>query len=378
MNAATSTVRPRWSADRRARAGLSCAVEAGDPELGARLTDREPVAVWRQVLVGELGPGPAERAARLDLDEMQRRAELLRVRFVVPGDDEWPDGLADLGSSAGERRAGGPPVGLWLRGPVLLGSAMSRSAAVVGARACTAYGEGVAADLAAGLADAGVTVISGGAYGIDAAAHQGALGVGGCTVAVLACGVDVPYPRGNARLFDQLAREQLLVSELPPGAHPTRSRFLTRNRLIAALSQGVVVVEAAIRSGARNTAGWAGQCGRQLMAVPGPVHSALSEAPHQMIRDHEAVLVTSAAEVLELISPAGQFTLGPRRGATRPTDRLSVAQLAVFDALPPRRPASTDEVALASGLAVGVCLAELAGLEDAGLVRAVASGWRLV
>lgn len=378
MTGPTSTARPRWALDRRARAGLSCAVEAGDLDLATRLGDHEPSAVWQEVLAGRLGPGPAERAARIDLDEVQRRADLLRVRFAVPGDDEWPVGLADLESAVGDRRTGGTPVGLWLRGPSSLAASTRRSVAVVGARACTAYGEGVAADLASGLADAGVTVISGGAYGIDAAAHRGALGAGGMTVAVLACGVDVPYPRGNARLFDQLARDHLLVSELPPGAHPTRSRFLTRNRLIAGLSQGVVVVEAAVRSGARNTAGWATQCGRPLMAVPGSVHSAMSEAPHQMIRDQEAVLVSSAAEVLELVSPVGQFTLGPRRGAVRPTDLLSVQQLAVFDALPPRRPASTDEIALASGLGVGVCLAELAELEDAGLVRAVASGWRLV
>jgi DNA processing protein len=349
--------------------------------LARRLATHEPDAVWRAVLAGALGPGPAERAVRLDLDVTQRRAELLRVRFVVPGDDEWPDRLDDLDAGADTSEpghAGGSPVGLWVKGTVPLAAAVQRAVAVVGARACTPYGEGVAADLASGLGDAGITVVSGGAYGIDAAAHRGALAVDGPTLAVLACGVDVPYPRGNATLFDRLARDHLLVSELPPGAHPTRSRFLTRNRLIAGLAQGVVIVEAAIRSGARNTANWAIQYGRPLMAVPGPIHSALSEAPHLMIRDQQAVLVSSAAEVLELVSPAGQHTLAPRRGSARPTDHLSPAQLAVVDALPARRAASTDEIALASGLAVGTCLAELADLEDAGLVRADAYGWRLV
>ncbi len=197
--------------------------------------------------------------------------------------------------------------------------------AIVGSRAATAYGTGVATDLAADLVDRKVTVVSGGAFGIDTAAHRGALASGGPTVCVVANGVDVAYPPANAALFDALARDQLLVSELPPGAHPTRVRFLARNRLIAAMSQGTIVVEAALRSGARNTASWATECGRPLMAVPGSVYSRASTAPHLMIRNGQAVLVTSAAEVLEMISGMGQSTLPLIHGPQRATDALTEA-----------------------------------------------------
>ena len=223
---------------------------------------------------------------------MQRAAANAGVRFVIPGDQEWPSGLDDLRHAAPIQRRSGEPFGLWLRGPGHLAQWMERSVAIVGSRAATAYGTGVATDLAADLVDRKVTVVSGGAFGIDTAAHRGALASGGPTVCVVANGVDVAYPPANAALFDALARDQLLVSELPPGAHPTRVRFLARNRLIAAMSQGTIVVEAALRSGARNTASWATECGRPLMAVPGSVYSRASTAPHLMIRNAQAVLVT--------------------------------------------------------------------------------------
>jgi DNA processing protein len=218
-------------------------------------------------------------------------------------------------------------------------------------------------------------VVSGGAFGIDAAAHRGALAAGGPSVGVLACGVDVAYPAANASIFDQMARDHLLVSELPPGAHPTRVRFLARNRLIAAMTQATIVVEAALRSGARNTAGWAAECGRPLMAVPGSVYSRASTAPHLMIRNGQAVLVTNAAEVMELISEAGQDTLLLARGPQRATDALSESQLAVFEVVPARRRASVGDIALAAGVSVPVCLAALAELEAAGLVEGDERGW---
>ncbi len=263
---------------------------------------------------------PARRAGHVEVFE--RLAEAAAARFIVPGDDEWPAGLDDLRHAESIQRRGGEPVGLWLRGPGHLAHLMERSVAIVGSRAATAYGNGIAADLAADLVEQGVTVLSGGAFGIDVAAHRGALAAGGPTVCVLANGVDVAYPPGNASIFDTLAKDQLLVSELPPAAHPTRVRFLARNRLIAAMSRGTVVVEAALRSGARNTAGWALGCGRPLMAVPGPVYSRASTAPHLMIRNGQAVLVTSAAEVLELISEMGQAML-PARPWSDPSDRCA-------------------------------------------------------
>ena len=297
------------------------------------------------------------------------------ARFVVPGDEEWPASVEDLAGAEPIQRRGGRPVGLWLRGPGRLAEWLERSVAIVGSRASTAYGNGVASDLAGDLADLGVTVVSGGAYGIDASAHLGAVAAGGRSIGVVANGVDVAYPPGNARLFEAFGRDHLLVSELPPGAHPTRVRFLARNRLIAAMAQGTVVVEAALRSGARNTAGWALACSRPLMAVPGPVFSRASTAPHLMIRNGQATLVTSAAEVVEMISEMGQGMLSLVQGPTRRTDALSQAQLAVFEAVPARRRASVGDVALAAGLSIPATLAALSQLESAGMVEGDVRGW---
>ncbi|HLZ36978.1 MAG TPA: DNA-processing protein DprA [Mycobacteriales bacterium] len=181
-------------------------------------------------------------------------------RFVCPGDAEWPSQLDDLHATR--------PFGLWLRGGSHLRLVAVRSVAVVGARAATAYGEHVSGELAADLADAGWAVVSGGAFGVDAASHRGALAAGGATVAVLASGIDVPYPRGHDTLFDRIAHEGLLVTDWPPGAAPARLRFLVRKRVIAALTRGTVVVEAAARSGALNTARHARELGRLVMAGP--------------------------------------------------------------------------------------------------------------
>ena len=289
------------TSDRRARMLLSCAMDAGDPAVADLVQDLGADEAWAKITEGALGAPATERAALLSLDGLERAAKAAAMRFMVPGDDEWPDGLDDLRHAGHVQRRGGEPLGLWLRGPGHLAQLMQRSVAIVGSRAATAYGNGIATDLAADLVDQGVTVLSGGAFGIDVAAHRGALAAGGRTVCVLANGVDVAYPPAHAALFEALAKDQLLVSELPPGAHPSRVRFLSRNRLIAAISQGTVVVEAALRSGARNTASWALSCGRPLMAVPGSVFSRASTATHLMIRNGQAVLVTSAAEVLELI-----------------------------------------------------------------------------
>lgn len=363
--------------DRRARMALSCAVDGGDP-VAAELVERLGAeAAWRQVAAGVLGEPVRQRAAAVDLDQVRRMARVLAIRFVVPGDEEWPEPVGDLQHCEEVQRRGGIPYGLWLRGPGHLAAAVQRSVAIVGARACTAYGAGLATDLAADLAERGVTVVSGGAYGVDAAAHRGALAAAGPTVCVLANGVDVVYPRGNTALLEQLARDHLLVSELPPGTTPTRVRFLARNRLIAALSLGTVVVEAALRSGARNTATWALQCGRQVMAVPGPVYSTLSAGPHLMIRNAQATLVTSGADVLELVSAYGSNTLVNPQGALRFTDGLDPAQLAVFEAVPARRRASVGEIALTAGVGVPSCLAELSALELAGRVEGDERGWRL-
>ena len=363
-------------ADRAARLALSCVVDGGDLSVTDAVDRRGAPATWADLMEGGFGAPLAQRGAAFDGDLAERRATAAAARFVVPDDDEWPEALGDLRHCGAVQRRGGVPFGLWLRGPGLLLDVVDRSVAIVGSRAATSYGTGVATDLAAELAERGVTVVSGGAYGIDAAAHRGALAVGGPTLCVVANGVDMAYPPGNARLFNALAADHLLVSELPPGAHPTRMRFLARNRLIAALSRGTVIVEAALRSGARNTASWAVECSRQLMAVPGSVHSTMSAAPHLMIRNGQATLVTSAAEVLELVSGMGQHTVTVPHGARRPTDELDGARLAVFEAVPARRRASVATIALTASVSVPECLGHLGALEVAGLVEGTAVGWR--
>ena len=354
---------------------LSCALDGGDPVVVALVARHGAEGAWTRIHGGALGEPTAERAAQLSLESVERLAVRAGARFLIPGDDEWPTGLADLAHAGEIQRRGGEPYGLWVRGPGHLAHLMQHSVAIVGSRAATAYGTGIATDLAVDLVERGVAIVSGGAFGVDAAAHRGALAAGGPTVGVLACGVDVAYPPANASLFDQLARDHLLVSELAPGVHPTRVRFLARNRLIAAMTQGTVVVEAALRSGARNTAGWALECGRPLMAVPGSVYSRTSTAPHLMIRNGQAVLVTNAAEVMEMISEVGQDTLPLARGPQRATDALSESQLAVFEAVPARRRASVGEIALAAGVSVPVCLSALGALEAADLVEGDERGW---
>ena len=364
------------ASDREARLALGWVTDAGDPAV-ADLVERVGAPdAWAAVREGALGDEAAGRASALDLDTCRAAEAGAGVRFVVPGHEEWVGGLDDLLGLEPVQRRGGVPLGLWLRGPGHLGELAERSVAVVGSRAATAYGNGVAADLAADLAAAGVTVVSGGAFGIDAAAHRGALAVGGASVGVVANGVDVAYPPGNARIFETLAARHLVVSELPPGAHPTRVRFLARNRLIAALSRGTVVVEAAIRSGARNTAGWASALNRPLMAVPGPVHAAASVGPHLRGRSGQAVLVTRASEVLELVSAAGQHLLPLAQGPTRRTDALDPVRLGVFEALSARRWRTPGEVASVAGVRVPVCLAALTELESLGLATGDARGWR--
>lgn len=364
-----------WS-EKAARMALSCAVDGGEPE-AAQLVERLGAqGAWAKIEEGALGEPLARRAAATDVAVVQRLALRGGVRFVVPGEEEWPDRLDDLARAGVVQRRGGVPFGVWLRGPGHLAQLAARSVAVVGSRAATAYGAGVATDLGAELAEGGVTVVSGMAFGIDAAAHRGALVVGGPTLGVVANGVDVAYPPGNTPLFEAVAREHLLVSELPPGSHPTRVRFLARNRLIAALSQGTVVVEAALRSGARNTAGWALECQRPLMAVPGPVHSRASTAPHLMIRNGQATLVTGAGDVLELVAGMGEHLVASVPTPQRPTDGLTEVQLAVFEATPARRRVSFGQIALAAGVAVPTCLAALYELEAAGFVEGSAQGWR--
>lgn len=295
--------------ERAARMVLAATVEPGDPDAARLVRQFSAVELLARLRAGRLRPekavGWAERLEAVRLATVRADTAAAGARFVVPGDEEWPlcaDELAAFEDGSPERRAGAP-LGLWIRGPRSLGGLCGLAVAIVGARAATEYGLHVAGDLAAGCAQLGATVVSGAAYGIDAAAHRGALAVDGCTVAILAGGVDRATPSGLGAMLDAIAATGLVVSEAPPGTAPSRSRFLVRNRLIAALAHGTVVVEAARRSGALSTARWARDLNRIVMGVPGPVTSMQSAGVHELLRQPETTLVTTHDEVLELVAP---------------------------------------------------------------------------
>jgi DNA processing protein len=360
------------SEDRCARALLSRVAEPGDRRIGRLLMTTSAEEVVARLRRGALGFEGGERfLARLPTADPL--ADLARVeqvggRLVVPGDLEWPQQLDDLGDAA--------PWALWVRGTVDLRLQALRSVGVVGARAATPYGTHVASTFASDLASAGWAVVSGGAFGIDAAAHSGALAAGGITVAVLACGVDVSYPPRHDALFARIAADGLLVSEVPPGAAPHRTRFLVRNRVIAALTRGTVVVEAALRSGALSTAHDAERLGRPVLVVPGPVTSAMSQGVHRELR-RGALAVTSAAEIIEAVGGLGVDLAPEPRGRTEARDQLDLLTARVLDAVPVRRPATLESVARTAGLTAAETAAALGLLELSGFVRLGLQGWVL-
>ena len=318
--------------------------------------------------------------ARHEIDSAARDLavlERLGGRLVTAADTEWPllAFTAFAGVDTKERPAAHPPLALWVTGPARLDEVAERAAAIVGTRAATAYGEHVAAELAAGLAERDVAVVSGGAYGVDGAAHRAALAADGLTVAVLAGGIDVSYPSGHAGLFHRIGEQGLIVTEYPPGLRPQRHRFLTRNRLVAALSGATVVVEAGARSGAANTAAWARALGRGICAVPGPVTSSASVGCHVLLRAG-AMVVTRADEVLELVGRAGELAADAER-PTSALDGLADNELRVYDALPSRGARTVDEIAVASGLPPTEILGPLSMLEIGGLVVSQGGRWKL-
>ncbi len=395
--------------ERLARAQLSELAEAGDPVLGVLLARCGPAELVRAVMSPDppgvsLPPGCAgvpglDRAfgrwrGRLpDLPSPGRLDAWERAgyRLACPGDPEWPTQLDDLGDAR--------PVILWLCGVADLRFACLRSVSVVGSRAASAYGSHVGAELAAELAGRGWTVISGGAFGVDASAHRGALAAGGCTVAVLASGLSFGYPKGHHDLFDMIAETGVLVSECPPDRAPTRPGFLVRNRVIAALSRGTVVVEAALRSGALNTARHADDLNRPVMAVPGPVTSDLSAGCHWLIREWRATCVTGAADVIEMVSPlgegeaaagadggpeaggAGRAGRKPRAGHVRrdpavAPDCLDPVTAAVLAATPRRSGRGIATIATLAGVDLDTAMRCLGLLAAAGHVERCDHGWR--
>jgi DNA processing protein len=297
-------------------------------------------------------------------------------RLVTPDDDEWPTWqfLSFDGAGMPTTSDHCAPFALWVLGRSPLDTLGERAVSIVGTRAASAYGEHVTAEISGDLAVDGWTVVSGGAFGIDAAAHRGALGVGGTTVAVLACGIDRAYPSGHARLLGRIKESGAVISEYAPGTTPAKHRFLARNRLVASFGSAVVVVEAGWRSGARNTAAWARKLGRPVLAVPGPVTSASSKGCHRMIREGEARLVADAHDVVAEAGAVGEVDEG-RPSMFRDIDALSESALLVYEALPASGTLSPRELSERSSLPITKVRSILPLLELDGFVASDETGW---
>jgi DNA processing protein len=366
----------------QAWAYLSRVVEPPCAELAALVQQVGPVEAAELVRRGRVDDTLARHTgARREIDCAAQDLDLLASRggrLITPDDDEWPllafTGFGSVAAAA--KPQGRPPMVLWALGPARLDEIAHRAAAIVGTRAATSYGEQVTGELAAGLAERDVAVVSGGAYGIDGAAHRAALAADGATVAVLAGGIDIPYPAGHSALLHRIGVEGLVVTEYPPGVRPARHRFLTRNRLVAAMAGAAVVVEAGLRSGAANTAAWARALGRVVGAVPGPVTSSASTGCHALLRDG-AELVTRAEDIVEFVGRIGELAPEEARPTTA-LDGLSDDERRVYEALPGRGVTTVDQIAVAAGIAPERVLGPLAMLEVAGLTERHDGQWRIV
>ena len=363
----------RASDERTRRAVLSTVAEPGDVKIARLVEDHGVLGTLELIASPDLAPEfharLFPRLLRADPEADFVRMKLLGARLLIPGDLEWPSQLNDLGPSS--------PWALWVRGEADLRLAMLRSVAIVGARACTPYGSRIASDLSSELAMSGWTIVSGGAFGIDSAAHRGALAGDGVTAAVLACGVDVAYPPRNENLFDHISRAGFLVSEVAPGAVPHRARFLVRNRVIAALTRGTVVIEAALRSGSLSTARAAQELNRPVVGTPGPITSSLSSGVHQILRNG-AVVVTSAAEIIEAVGELGCDLAPLLKGSNGHLDQLDPLTRRVLDAMPSRGVRSAGDIARDAGVTPSEVLISLTLLELEGFIRRRDGGWCLI
>lgn len=340
-----------------------------EQEITGVLAEHGSVTSWAGMAAAlkRWAPRIPDLAPERDLATLER----LGGRMIIPGDDLWPGQLADLGIHE--------PICLWWRGIELELPPAAKSVALVGSRDSTSYGASVTGDLAYSLAQRGFTVVSGGAYGIDAHAHRAALAGGSGpmpTIAVMAGGVDRFYPSGNEDLLRAVANQGAVIAEVPPGSAPTRYRFLQRNRIIAALASVTVVVEARWRSGALNTAHHAESLGRAVGAVPGSVHSANSAGCHRLLREGGAVCVTDAAEIAELASPSGESLPDVRAGRSADHDGLTLEDLILLDALPLRSASSVEKLSSVAGLGVESVRAGLGRLNLLGLAESGSGGWK--
>ncbi|KAA9149971.1 DNA-protecting protein DprA [Amycolatopsis acidicola] len=366
-----------------ARAYLARVAEPPAAALVAFVNEVGPVTAAELVRKGQCPPRVVqETTARREVDQAEQdlvEAKRRGIRLVIPEDEEWP-AWPLLSLENAERRgvrSAVTPLALWVRGQPRLDEAASSAVAIVGARAATAYGESLAGEFAYGLVGHGMAVFSGAAYGIDGAAHRGALSAEGLTAAFLGCGIDTGYPASHTGLLSRIADQGgLVVSEYPPGTPPARHRFLVRNRLIAALTEGTVVVEAAQRSGARNTATTAGVLGKSVMAVPGPVGSRLSAGCHELIRDSAATLVSSVGDIMDVVGKLGTQP-AEKSKSRRPTDGLGSDALRVHETLEKREGKSVEEIAAESGVPVPRVRAVLPALELEAFAQRGESGWQL-
>ncbi|GAA4247885.1 DNA-processing protein DprA [Dactylosporangium darangshiense] len=384
------------SEERTARMALGTLVEPGCRELGMLVRSVGAQEALARVIGGygisdqltgavrarlrSAGLHGAADAGEQVAAQMGELAGRLGARIVTAADAEWPGAFDDLVRASREgnmlRRDTDPPMCVWLRGPLGLAETLERSVSVVGARAVTGYGGYVASEFAFGLAGRGWTVVSGGALGVDVTAHRGALIAGGTTVAVLACGIERAYPAANAAVLEQIGAEGLLVTEWAPGTMPHKTRFLTRNRVIAAASRGTVMVEAGSRSGARNTLGYARLLQRSAMVVPGPINSAMSVGCHIELRQPGTVLVTRVEEIIEEIGSVGELA-EPIHGADRPEDDLDPLQARILDAVRARRATSAEQIAAVAGVSGRDARRTLPLLEELGFVVSSVDGYRL-
>ncbi|MDO4686058.1 MAG: DNA-processing protein DprA [Corynebacterium sp.] len=336
-----------------------------------------------------IGPLLKETAARCSWDRAAAdisACEAMGGRMITPDDAEWPSeeldqafGFAATGKSEHLRSYQAdavPPHVLWVRGGNIR-ELCARSVAVVGTRAISRYGMEATKLLVGGLSAHQWCVVSGGALGVDTVAHQAALEHGGPTIVVQACGLDHMYPARNKHLFDDIAARGAIVTEYPPLTPPARHRFLTRNRLVAALTQGTIVVEAAWRSGALNTLSWAEGLGRVAMAVPGPITGVGSLGCHERIRKGSAQLVTSSDEVRALLEAVGALDVDAQYELQFAGDvitGLSRTELRLYDALG-GDPVDTAEVARAAGLPLTLTVHVLVELAQRNIVQRVGTGW---
>jgi DNA processing protein len=369
----------------RDRLALSLVVEPGDPRLRDLLVHHEAGRVLDSVLgrgtSGDLRVPEAwtERGGALDrrLETAVDRAKATGMRWICPGDRDWPTTLDDLDQVEPFHGATGAPIGLWLRGVGDLAELCEQSVAIVGARACTTYGAECASEVAGDCADADHTVVSGAAFGIDSCAHRGALVMRKPTIAVLASGADIDYPKAHTGLLARIAESGLVVSEQAPGESPMKGRFLSRNRLIAGLTRGTVVIEAARRSGSLNTLHWADQLGRLTMGLPGPVTSQQSAGVHAAIRGGEAVLVGSGRDVVEELGGLGSESADEVGQPSTGFDRLPSAAQRTLDGLEWSRETSMNDIASSARLSEREVHTALDLLERRGYVARLDSGWVL-